>query len=408
MNLDSLNTAAEEQQDVVVDELVEETEELEESVAMEAEAADVADEDVDTDEETDEGDEFDSDDAEDDSDDDAEDTEDEEEVDPRKAALDKLMRVNRLTTVLHRERAAEHGPAADAMRGQGRVLALLQMKDGISTRDMANVLAIRPSSLNETLARLERDGLIERKQNEADKRQVLTYLTDAGRAQDTRPEQLHDKLFADFTDEELEQFAAYLDRLNTALEAELPEDARERMERGRKGEEEIMGRGGFRGGRDDRGGRDFRGGRDDRGHDRRVGDRGGRRFDGDRGHGRFEGKRDGRGFDKGGRDGGFRGGRDDRGGRGGYGGRGGFDKGGRDGGFRGGRDFDKGGRDGGFRGGRDDRGGRGGYGGRGGFDKGGRDGGYRGGNGGSKPYGQRKDFGSDSHKGDDRPRGYRG
>ena len=56
----------------------------------------------------------------------------------------------------HRRQAAERlDPITDPSRGQGRVLALLMLRDGLSTRDIATVLGVRVSSLNELLSKMD-------------------------------------------------------------------------------------------------------------------------------------------------------------------------------------------------------------------------------------------------------------
>ena len=136
----------------------------------------------------------------------------------------------KLTTLQHMMRAMRHhqtkqaGPLADTTRGRGRVLALLKMRDGLSTREMANVLDIRVSSLNETIARMEAEGLVERRQSEEDGRVQLLFLTDAGRAAEQPELDLPKRLLSDFTDEELQTLDTYLDRMADKLREELGDD----------------------------------------------------------------------------------------------------------------------------------------------------------------------------------------
>ena len=167
--------------------------------------------------------------------------------DLRQVAFGKLMKIQRLSLALHHHEVAKGSPHADPTRGQGRVLALLQVKDGLATRDMAMILGIRPASLNETLARLERDGLVERRPNEEDRRQQLVYLTEEGKARDTRPPRLHDQAFDGFTDDELTQLIALLDRAATNMEAELGPEAQAEMEQMRAHRREFFGPKGPRG-----------------------------------------------------------------------------------------------------------------------------------------------------------------
>lgn len=69
----------------------------------------------------------------------------------------------------------------DPSRGQGRILKALQIKDGISTKDLAYILGIQVCSLNELLQKLEKNGYISREPSKKDKRVSLIYLTDKGK-----------------------------------------------------------------------------------------------------------------------------------------------------------------------------------------------------------------------------------
>ena len=145
--------------------------------------------------------------------------------------FEKLLNVQRIMGMVRHQKMAERGPTADPTRGRGRIIALLKLCDGIPTREVAQILGIRVSSLNEVLAKMERDGLVERVQSEKDKRVMLVNLTDKGREeeQETR---LHAKLLAGFDEEELAAFDAGLDKIIANLEAELGEDAQVLLEEG--------------------------------------------------------------------------------------------------------------------------------------------------------------------------------
>ncbi len=144
-------------------------------------------------------------------------------------AFDKLVELQHLIGTAHHQRMMQHGPMADPSRGKGRVLALLKLKDGIATKDMADVLGIRVSSLNETIARLEAEGYVERHQSPTDRRVMLVYLTEKGRAEEQPRSDLPEQLFKGFEDEELEKLYDYLTRMTDSLEAELGPDWREQM-----------------------------------------------------------------------------------------------------------------------------------------------------------------------------------
>ena len=67
-------------------------------------------------------------------------------------------------------------------RERGRILIRLERQDGLSQKELAELLSIRPQSLSELLRKLEQDGMIERRVNEKDRRSSLVYLTEQGRA----------------------------------------------------------------------------------------------------------------------------------------------------------------------------------------------------------------------------------
>lgn len=65
-------------------------------------------------------------------------------------------------------------------RGKMRFLRLLAGHGGASARELAELMDIRPSSLAELLAKLEKGGLIRRDRDENDLRVVRIHLEEAG------------------------------------------------------------------------------------------------------------------------------------------------------------------------------------------------------------------------------------
>ena len=142
-----------------------------------------------------------------------------------------FMEAQRMMGAVRHRKAMDRDSSADDTRGRGSVLALLKMADGVATREMAHVLGIRVSSLNETLAKMERDGLIERTPSEDDKRIMLVSLTEAGRAQaESQKNRLPERMFTGFDDDELDQFTGFLERVVENLIDELGEDGRKDLE----------------------------------------------------------------------------------------------------------------------------------------------------------------------------------
>ena len=114
---------------------------------------------------------------------------------------------------------ANGGPLGDPTQGQGRILAMLKIQDGIPTKELSYLLGLQVASLNELLAKLERAGLVTREPSEADRRIMLVKLTDDGRE---TPQQNPDAggAFAVLTAEEQETLGGYLDRIIAGLESE--------------------------------------------------------------------------------------------------------------------------------------------------------------------------------------------
>ena len=129
-----------------------------------------------------------------------------------------------LQHLLMRRRFAQKniGPVADPMRGQGRILALLKIKDGVSTKDMSSVLGIRTSSLNELLSKLEAKGYIVREQSEEDRRVSVVKLTEKGREVEqpaTGAATLD--MFDCLSEDEKKAFGEYLDKMIAYVGSEI-------------------------------------------------------------------------------------------------------------------------------------------------------------------------------------------
>ncbi|MEG0250969.1 MAG: MarR family transcriptional regulator [Peptostreptococcus sp.] len=125
-----------------------------------------------------------------------------------------------------------NGMNSDVTRGQGRVLAMLKVQSGISTKDLAYLLGIRTQSLNELLGKLEASGYVERKASEEDKRVMLVYITEKGKGKDKEENQENNlgEVFDCLNEEEQEILDGYLVRLIETLESIIGNDNRDDME----------------------------------------------------------------------------------------------------------------------------------------------------------------------------------
>ena len=167
--------------------------------------------------------------------------------------FEKLSRIHWLLHKQHIRGHATAGPMADTTRGQGRILAVLKLKDGISTKDLSYLLGVRVSSLNGLLAKLEKCGHVTREPSPQDKRVMLVKLTEKGRGLEEPDTAVHGDIFACLSEDEQRALGEYLDRIIAALAEKLGYDEGEEMERMAAARErfaEMMG--------DHWGGHDFR------------------------------------------------------------------------------------------------------------------------------------------------------
>lgn len=115
----------------------------------------------------------------------------------------------------------------------GRLLTCAAENPGVSSRELCELLDVRPSSLSEMLARAEADGLLTRAVDEADRRIQRITLSEKGRRIITDMESARDldarKKTACLTEAEKRQFCELCNRLSEHIERlalDLPEDRR--------------------------------------------------------------------------------------------------------------------------------------------------------------------------------------
>jgi DNA-binding MarR family transcriptional regulator len=83
---------------------------------------------------------------------------------------------------LRRRLAAERAPENDLSLGAMAVLGLLHLADGQTVGDLARAERVQPPSMTRTVSCLEEEGLVVRRRDDSDGRQVVVELTGAGRA----------------------------------------------------------------------------------------------------------------------------------------------------------------------------------------------------------------------------------
>ncbi len=89
--------------------------------------------------------------------------------------------------------------------------------DGAHPKSIMEAMHINPSTLSELLHKLECDGFIERKQDPEDKRGIIIFLTEAGKARAAIIHEVFihylDEVFDVLTQEEKEQLYSIMDKL---------------------------------------------------------------------------------------------------------------------------------------------------------------------------------------------------
>lgn len=166
---------------------------------------------------------------------------------------EQFTRIEWLLHRYHQRNHTHHGPMGDPRKGQGRVLAVLKMKPEISQKDLLFLLDMRPQSLGELLAKLEKNGYITRTQSKTDRRIMNIKLTKEGAAA-TEQEFSFDKLFDCLSEAEQHNLSSYLNRIIETIEVELGDEQPDFDPRDRGNNPFRDDFGGFAGGREFPGG----------------------------------------------------------------------------------------------------------------------------------------------------------
>ena len=113
----------------------------------------------------------------------------------------------------------------DAFNGaQGRILYVLWGKDGITISQLSAQTSLANTTLTSMLDRMEASGLIRREPSPKDRRALLIRLTDKARSlqadYDRISQQMNERYYEGFSEAEVRQFEAYLERVLSNLEGE--------------------------------------------------------------------------------------------------------------------------------------------------------------------------------------------
>jgi len=109
--------------------------------------------------------------------------------------------------------------------GQPPLLFILNKNDGLSQKEIADKLGIKPSTITVMLKRMESVNLVCRKQDSEDQRISRVYLTEEGRSLCEKAKEitvlLQDECFGNFTAEEKIIFRRLLMQMRDNLQKEV-------------------------------------------------------------------------------------------------------------------------------------------------------------------------------------------
>lgn len=100
-------------------------------------------------------------------------------------------------------------------RGQAKILRILSHHTQMTQRELQEILNVEPGSMSEIVSKLEEKGYITRSKDETDRRRMVVYLTEAGRAAagDAGGKAGSEDYFSVLTDSEKEQLHEILLKL---------------------------------------------------------------------------------------------------------------------------------------------------------------------------------------------------
>ena len=127
--------------------------------------------------------------------------------------IQKFVNLNSLLDQFQRGKQRDFTHITYRGRGQNSILKILSDGKTIAQSELVKHLDMRPQSASEMLKKLEKRGLITRRQSGTDKRVIDLQITDQGKRMYKQSEEFTPIAFNALTDDEKQQFAAMLDKL---------------------------------------------------------------------------------------------------------------------------------------------------------------------------------------------------
>lgn len=105
---------------------------------------------------------------------------------------------------------------------QGKILYCLWKNDGISSTDISLDTGLALNTLTNMLNKMEKKGLIYRKQSNDDKRKKYVFLTDKGKSLEIKSKATTDKMdeifYKGFSEKDIKEFESMLRKIISNLE----------------------------------------------------------------------------------------------------------------------------------------------------------------------------------------------
>ena len=145
--------------------------------------------------------------------------------DPRREAALRLVETSRLLRAVVEHRLRPHGMT----RAQFATLSRLDRQDGLSQNEVAEALEVQPIAMVRLVDQLSAEGLVERRNDPADRRVNRLHITAAGRKRvlelDSFKQAMGEELFAGFAEAEIHHLLEAFDGLHANLKTMQAADA---------------------------------------------------------------------------------------------------------------------------------------------------------------------------------------
>ena len=145
--------------------------------------------------------------------------------DPRREAALRLIETSRLLRAVVEQRLRPYGMT----RAQYATLARLDRQDGLAQHELAEALEVQPIAMVRLVDQLSAEGLVERRNDPADRRVNRLYITQAGRERTRGMEgfkqEMGEELFDGIAETEILGLLESFDRLHANLKTMQAADA---------------------------------------------------------------------------------------------------------------------------------------------------------------------------------------